>query len=367
MKMIPWVGATRASTMGEGAPKNSNGLPFFRVQYIDDNPQRLSVHQDQPYNMRFGWLSARFRRARWWFFAVWAGYQLIRACFVGGASAHPDVQVVGLLIVEIIAAIGIVWINPFEGTRNTALAVYMLSISKVATAGLSIAFLPRFNLDRILATVIGIVIIVIQGFLVIGVLILIVLSAISSWFSLTRNREEFKPESWDSLRVKYFNHVETMATDLSPPPPVIPEAPKEPYFNVNAVRRAPKIEDEDIDVVPELENPNASQYSLQAGRASRANSTHSHYSGYGNAPYGARVHRMSWSSRDFANWQQEDVIGGSPSRAGSRHASGTYSADTQISMVPLVRPQASASNLRCVTPSREHQVRFAEQRSATPI
>jgi hypothetical protein len=366
-KFIPWFGATRASSLGEISGKPSGSLPFFRVRYIDDDSERITVHQDQDYIKRFGWLSARYRRTRWWFFAVWVVYQLIRACFIGGAGAKPELQVYGLFIVEIIALIGIVWINPYEGARNTALAVYMLSISKVATAGLSIAFLDRFNLGRIIATVIGVVIIVIQGLLTIAVLILIVLGAISSWFSLTRNREEFKPQSWDPLRVKYFHRLESKATDEPPPPPPMPEEPKEPYFNVNAVRRAPKIEDEDGDILPDLDNPAASQFSLSGRNASRANSVQSHYSGFGNAPYGARLHRMSWSSREFANWQQEGIDSPSRagSRAGSRHASGVYTshtADTSISMAPLVRPMASAGALRPGTPSREHQVRFSDQR-----
>jgi meiotic recombination protein REC8, fungi type len=363
MKFLPWFGAVRQSSMGDAeAPKRtSGGMPFFRVRYIDNDPSRTTVHRDQVYVKKFGWLSARYRRTRWWFFAVWAGYQLIRACFIGGASRSPEAQVFGLFVVEIIALIAIVWINPFEGARNTALAVYMLGISKVATTGLSIAFLPSFNLDRIVATVIGVIIIVIQGFLTIGLLILIVLGAISSWFSLTRNREDFKPESWEGLRVKYFHHLESRAPDLPPPPPKTPEPPKEPYFNVSAVRRAPKIEDEDDDILPDLENPAASNFSLPV-RGSRTASIHSHYSGYGNLPYGARIHRASWSSRDFANWQQEGID--SPSRAPSRQTSGNYTSHTEISMAPLARPPSMAS-IKSAAPNREYRNRFANERFNT--
>jgi hypothetical protein len=364
-KGSPWFRAVRQSSLGDEAASQKSGgsMPFFRVRYIDNNAERASVHQDEDYIKRFGWLSARFRRTRWWFFAIWAGYQFIRACFIGGGNGHPEVQVFGILVVEILALIATVWIDPFEGARNTALAVYMLGISKVATAGLSIAFLPRLNLDRILATVIGVVIIVIQGFLVIGLLILIVLGAISTWFSLTRNREEFKPHSWEGLRVKYFNHIDTKSKDLPPPPPAVPEEPKEPYFNVQSVRRAPKIEDEDDDILPGMEDPAASQFSLGA-RASRAASIASHYSGYGNAPYGARVHRMSWSSRDFVNWQQQEGLTESPSRAPSRGVSAAYGGlpDNSYSMQPLVRPQPSMGSLRSGTPNRTTQGYYAGQR-----
>lgn len=319
------------------------GLPLFRVRYHDKDAERQTVHEDANYNKRFGWLSARFRRTRWWFFTAWIVYQFVRACFVGGARASPVTQVFGVLVVELLAFIAIVIINPFESARNTALAVYMLSISKVVTAGLSIAFLPQFNLARIPATVVGFIIIITQAFVVIGLLILVVIGVFSTYFSLTRNREEFHPQSWEGLRINYYEHLEMKATDLPPPPPIVPEEPKEPYFNVNEVRRAPKIEDEDEEDAVNDMDPVASQFSVVGGRtraSSRANSMMSQTS---NVPYGARIHRASWSSRDFSQWQEQDGMSGSHVRKPSRTVSGSY---TSNSMVPLVRPQISQSSLR---------------------
>lgn len=372
MKVIPWLGAVRQSTlekeMGNTARKFVGSIPFFRIWYVNQDPGRQSIHQDEGYNKRFGWLSARYRRTRWWFFAVWAVYQFVRACFVGGASNHPSLQVFGLFCVEIVALIVILWFCPFEGARNTALAVYMLGFSKVATAGLSVAFLPQWNLARIPITVIGIVIIIIQGLLTIALIILIVLGAISTYLSLYRNREDIKPEALEGIRLKYYNHLEQKATDLPPPrpppSPPSPKEPKEPYFNVNTVRRAPKIEDEDCDFVPDLENPSTSHLSLAGRSQSRANSVHSHYSGYGNVPFGARVHRASWSSREFTKFQ-EDGLNDSPSRAQSRQTSGNWAnhaAEISMSTMPLVRPQSAAGSIRSSTPTTEHQRRYASQR-----
>jgi hypothetical protein len=372
MKFLPWYTTVRESKLEEAdKTKTAGSVSFFKVDYVANDAEKQSVHDDQGYTKRFGWLSGRFRRTRWWFFAVWVVYQFVRACFIGGARASPTTQVIGIFVWEVIAFIVIVCINPFEGARNTALAVYMLGISKVATAGLSIAFLPQFNVARIITTVIGVVIIVIQGFLVIGLLILILLGAISSYMSLTCNREGFKPRNLENIRMKYFGYLEQKTKDLPPPPPPEPEEPKEPYFDVKAVRRAPKIEDEDIDFVPDMAteyNPAASQFSL-ANRASTANSIansmRSHYSGYGNVPYGARLHRASWSSRDFQNWQGEEVVrGDSPLGTTSRRTSGQMTANNSISMVPLVRPSASHSSMRPATPTREQQRQFLDQRVA---
>ncbi|TGO46299.1 hypothetical protein BOTNAR_0597g00030 [Botryotinia narcissicola] len=347
--------------------KTSGSISFFRLHYVDLDKERQCVHQDEEYTKRFGWLSARYRRTRWWFFAFWVVYQFVRACFVGGARSKADAQVFGNLVVEIIAFIAIICLNPFEGARNTALAVYMLGISKVATAGLSVAFLPRYNVARIPTTVIGVIIIVIQGFLTIGLLILIVLGAISSYMSIMRNREEFRPRNLQNIRTKYFDHLELKSVDLPPPPPPVPEEPKEPYFSVTQVRRAPKIEDEDtVPEMPEMRgnrDPNTSQPSLPTAARSRAASMRSQHSGYGSVPYGARVHRASWSSREFQNWQQDEIaIGDSPFNAPSRQPSMNHTANNSTSTAPLVHPKMSQTSLRSNTPKKEKTAQYADQR-----
>jgi hypothetical protein len=191
--------------------------------------------------------------------------------------------------------------------------------------------------------------------------------------SLTRNREEFRPHNLENIRMKYFGHLERKEKDVPPPPPPVPEEAKEPYFAVKTVRRAPKIEDEDVDYVPDMADFHpgaASQVSLAGpaglGRPSRSNSiANSMYSGYGNAPFGARVHRASWSSRDFQNYHENDGHRadspfGTPSRSGS--GMGHNLRDSSVSMAPLVRPSASHSSMRSSTPTREQQRQYVNQR-----
>lgn len=302
---IPWWQLELDSRRSEKAsPSASAGsLPWWRIRYVDDDSQRMEVHQDEDYIKKFGWLSARFRRTRWWFFVVWVIYEFIRAAFYGGAAGKPMTQVFGLLVVEIVALVIIVLMRPFEGARLNALMVYLLGFSKVATVALSAAFDSRFNLQRITTTVIGIVIIVIQGILTIVLMIAIVVGAVSSYMSLTRDREDFRPRGWATLRQKYFAHLEKAAVDLPPPPPPVPEEPKEPYFNVGSVRRLPKIEDEgDRAGEPAIEEPAISHAAIPGlanQRASRADSMRSQTS-TSNVPFGARAHRVSWSSRDLS-------------------------------------------------------------------
>lgn len=419
LRIIPWYSFHRASKHQQHTEKVYAGsLPFWRVGHIEGELTR-SVHEDEDYVKRFGWLASRFRRTRWWFFVGWLVYEFVRACFYGGASGHPMVQVFGLLVVEIIAFTAIVIMRPFEGQRLNALVVYLLGFSKVATVALSAAFDTNFNLPRIATTVIGIVIIVIQGVLTMALLVAIAVGAVSSYFSITRNREEIKPRRWMPIRARYFKHVDTAANDLPPPPPapVIPEEPGEPYFSVTSVRRIAKIEDEDVAFQADIiSDPHASHTSVHAfdrniSRTSTNNVEKVENSPYGagasrtrrssravsigsqmsqtNLPFGARVHRASWSSRDFIELgqkdfdrrrtqEQESVVAsrsGSVPRVASplqgrlrasSAASRTGSPITPAASVPampLTRPRSRApSNVGPVSPARITSVGEGVQR-----
>ena len=326
---LPWYGFTPESKYPkrDEAGASTKSLPWWRVQNTDKDVARASVHADEDYNKRFGWLSARFRQSKWWFFSVWLVYELVRACFYGGAAGHALTQVFGLLVVEAIALISIVLVRPFESNRLNILMVYLLGFSKVATVALASAFDARFNLPRITTTVIGIVIIVIQGVVTIVLMISIVLGAISSYMSLSRNREGFKPRSWMPYRTRYFAHVDQKATDQPAPPPTAPEpaaevsmTPTEPYFKVASVRREPKIEDEEGDNQHDVLEEQGEQDTSPAPLAdsndrpySRTQSLRSRVS-VSNLPYGARRHRASWSSRDFSQMYDEGPQLNTPSR-----------------------------------------------------
>lgn len=332
---LPWFGVqmTRPDTGANyNEPPNSkhSSKPFWKRTAslmsltTEEVPAHdtYNVHDDEQFTMRFGWLAARFRRSRWWFFTAWLGYEFLRAVFYGGASGSPLVQVFGLLIIECLAFVFLFWAKPFEGRRLNALVIYCLGFSKIATLALSATLDVQFNIQRIITTAIGIIIIVIQGILTIITMIAIVVGAISSYMSVSRNREEFKPRRWANLREKYFDHLDRTVNDLPPEPkikkaPLVsaePEEPRPPYFEMRTVRRVAKIEDEDEDFASEMRpEANTSRMSLDGtptrprsmlrnsnatptGR-SRAPSVIS--MNQTNLPYGARPHRPSWSARDF--------------------------------------------------------------------
>jgi Transient receptor potential (TRP) ion channel len=206
----------------------------------------------------------------------------------------------------------------------------------------------RYNLNRILTTALGIIIIVIQGFLVIALLILIIIGAFSTYFSITRNKAVEEEEAVEDYhwtpsmarwlrqkKTQYLPHIQQRATDVPLPPKIklkktpfwekvqkpvlfwkertskirpaagteISEQEKKDGFIVNGIRRVPKIEDEDEqddDQLGTLDEINHIPGGSGSNRTSRANSLGAaSVISIGNAPYGARVHRASWSTREF--------------------------------------------------------------------
>ncbi|KAK0633671.1 hypothetical protein B0T14DRAFT_418010 [Immersiella caudata] len=372
-----------------------------RIRHINTDSIRETVHADQGYVKKFGWFSARYRRTRWWFLTYYVVYLIGRASFVGAAALNPLVQIYGLLIFEICAFSIMIILNPFESARNTALGVWILGISKVTTTGLSIAFLPAFKLDRIIATVIGIVIIIIQGLTVIGLGILVSLSAVSTWMSLTRNQEEMGAEYLEGVRVKYFEAIEEKALDIyRVPKPKKNKKGKEkdeeehraptlePKFSVVSFRREPKIEDDDDedekDTLHDLQpaqnggkNPDASN-PHGVTRVSRTNSVSSQRS-VSSLPRGLRAHQATWSSKDGHPDDTPDRPDSSLARrlATAADSPGTV-AESSRSGTPAgeaVKRTGSRQSLRTLsgranspfspglnTPSRETLARYADER-----
>ena len=339
--VIPWTGLKKLGpSAGDDAAQEhlpaseSSHKPLWkRKRSVSSMPNSVAdnIHDSDDYTMKFGWLAARFRRTRWWFFTAWIFYEFVRAVFYAGASGYPLAQVFGLLIIEFVAFAFVAWARPFEGRRLNILVVYCLGFSKVASVALSAAFDVQFNLQRITTTVVGIVIIVIQGVLTIITMIAILVGAISSYMSVSRNHEQFRPRKWHGLREKYFDHLDRVVNDLpreaAPAPAGQAREDEHPGelkegFEMKSMRRLAKIEDEDEEFASEMrsQDPNASYASLDdrvgtpvnmsdaalAGRGSgvntpirgsRAPSIQSVSQTY--LPFGARPHRPSWSTRDF--------------------------------------------------------------------
>ncbi|KAI4957332.1 hypothetical protein J4E86_005806 [Alternaria arbusti] len=307
-KIIPWFSISRNSKVPRSEDDVYIGsVPWWTIHATADT---TSIHDDEQYTTKFGWLASRYRKTRWWFFVIWLFYEFVRACFLAGASTQPFVQVFGLLAVEIVAFIAFIILRPFEGQRLNVLAVYLLGFSKITTTGLSAAFDTRFGVARIPTTVIGIIIIVIQGLLTVAVMVLILIGAVSSYLSILRDRERMAPLSWNPIREKYFAHIDFAVQDAPRPRAVsmhsMPELLKTPYFEVRHVKRIAKVEDEDDEFMREIDSDHATSELLlpeESHDTPTDRPTQRHRSAtlqsqasYSSLPKAARLHRPNWST-----------------------------------------------------------------------
>ena len=337
---IVWPKLYYASSDEDECRASAGSIPFWKIFRTTLETER-AVFEGEQYVEQFGWLAARFRASRWWFFGLWLPYQFVEACFYGGGSNDPLVQVFGLLILEVLAVFVVAFLKPFEGQSPNALLVYLLSLSKICTVALCAAFDARFGLTRMSSTVIGIAIIILQGTLVICLLIAIIAGCASSYTSLTHNcdGENSRPRSWIWIphRVRRLRSLGGATSEhsykASSPSVLKSEERKRSSFKVGNVRRVAKIEDEDPDSIfscfsssynlnVAVNNPSASflfdvanpgaitplsaspTHCLSPGRPSIRAFTGSDESGspnvsYTSLPRAARVFRVSWSSREY--------------------------------------------------------------------
>ena len=172
---------------------------------------------------------------------------------MAGTTTHPERQVTGVLVIETMAVLTAMWFHLFESIRINVIMVYLLGTSKVAVPASLIPLLPRYNNSQMMFTVIGIIIIVVQGLLPTTLLLSTLNGFITTYMSLTRHQEpSLDPESRHPKRDRYFQHLEAASTGIkrpSPPPslstvPSRASSPREPRFAVSSVRRYPMIVDE---------------------------------------------------------------------------------------------------------------------------
>lgn len=244
---------------------------------------------------------------------MWLLYEFIRACFLTGAASQPKIQVLGLLVVEVIAFTRLTVLRPLEGQKLNIILAYCLGFSKIATMALSAAFITEFESPRIPATVIGIVIMAIHGLLTVIHLATIVVGILTTYFSMTRSQNMIRPKQWNHMRNRYLQHVDSRSHDVPRPhnarSPSVHELQARPYFFVNEVKRLPKVEDEDSEFMheiktdtyaPQLSLPESESYGAVDIPRPRAASIQSQMT-YSSLPRRARPHRASWSSQDFPN------------------------------------------------------------------
>lgn len=114
---LPWCRISKRNSTIVSQKSTPTTIPWWELS-IETHQERASVHEEDIFIRRFGWLSANFRRRRWWFFGPWLFYEFLRALFYGGGQENAKAQVFGLLAIEIIAFGVSALASPFESVRS---------------------------------------------------------------------------------------------------------------------------------------------------------------------------------------------------------------------------------------------------------
>ncbi|KAH0613957.1 uncharacterized protein H6S33_005843 [Morchella sextelata] len=233
---VPWCKISRQGSNAADQKPSPTLIPWWKLS-IEKNQER-DIHDEETLVHQFGWLSARFRRRRWWFFGPWFLYEFIRALFYGGGQSNPRAQILGLLALEIIALGVSASASPFQSVRLNAL-IYVFGIMKISTLAIIAALMLNTGTNRIVVTVLGIVIVVFQGVTVLVVIIFGAVNVYTTYFALAPLESRIKPESCIPVREKYLKHIQTRSVDIDPPPKVETEPVGTPVFRIFAKGKRP--------------------------------------------------------------------------------------------------------------------------------
>ncbi|PWW78409.1 TRP-domain-containing protein [Tuber magnatum] len=340
---IPWmVVSCRSSIDGT---KRRIIMPWWELT-IEVDGERGSVHENLKFIRQFGWLASRFRRRSWWAFGPLLFFEILRGILHGGGSGNSKAQVYGLLIVETIYFIVLAYMMPFESTRLNVFAAYMLPTMRVSTLAILCVVLATPELNRIIVTVLGIVVIVIQGATVAVVIAFSLINLYATYLKIAPRGTQIRPESMNPTREKYLNHIEKRALDLptvhSTQQQLSATGPAPSSFSVNYIRRCPKIDDE-------CDGPARSVFSRNSymGSAAWERGEDEPVSRVGSPNYPlARLQRPVWpaDSPGFAN--ASEAVSTSPSNANS-------DMDPHFSRDSAAQPKDASSTH--TTTTREHE------------
>ncbi|CUS13888.1 unnamed protein product [Tuber aestivum] len=311
---IPWMVVSRRSSID--GTKRRIIMPWWELS-IETDGERGSVHENLKFIRQFGWLTSRFRRRVWWVFGLLLFFEILRGILHGGGGGNSKAQIYGLLIVESIYFIVLAYTMPFESTRLNVFTAYMLPIMRVSTLVILCVVLDTPKLNRIIVTVLGIVIIVIQGATVVVVIAFALINLYATYLKIAPRGAQIRPENMNPTREKYLDHIEKRASDL----PTVCSAqqqlsttdPAPSSFSVNYIRRCPKIDDE-------CDGPARSVFSRNSymGSAAWERGEDEPVSRVGSPNYSlARLQRPVWpvDSPGFVN--ASEAMSTSPSHANS--------------------------------------------------
>lgn len=188
------------------------------------------------------------RPEAWGIVAVLFVYDTIRAAIYGAGQGHGIIQASLLLVVELLLFITQQAIRPYKSSSLHFIGVYAFGVMKVLTLVLLIPLAPRFNTNRIVATVMGIIVITLQGLMIVCLVCYTLFTlcwylvyaflpgALARCPPLRQAVGSLRNAPQGEGRVDSSSDMGKTASETTPASPSV-------CFQMNQLRRYPKIED----------------------------------------------------------------------------------------------------------------------------
>lgn len=102
------------------------------------------------------------QRYHFWWYMPLAVATFVRACFIAFARGSAWAQVIGLVVVEFLVLLSCVAFRPHKDRKGDWLGAF-LAFCRMCAFGLMIAWIPSMDVDAIIRTILGFVVIVLFG------------------------------------------------------------------------------------------------------------------------------------------------------------------------------------------------------------
>lgn len=131
------------------------------------------LSRDPYFQQRYGSVFPAYKQHRHW----WTGWTLwtvlLRAVFIGACQGIPLGQLIPLIVIDLFTFALLCIFRPYQSKSSNFLEGF-LTIARLVCWGLLITFLPQIGLNRIIVTVLGLVILVIQSVVILILLAILI-------------------------------------------------------------------------------------------------------------------------------------------------------------------------------------------------
>ncbi|KAI9668433.1 MAG: hypothetical protein M1831_001187 [Alyxoria varia] len=160
------------------------------------------LHENKEVWRKYSIFYDNYKKNYWWIFVPAIVYMFLKGCFLAGANNHSLTQTAGLLIVEALFLILLLWLRPYSLKSGNWINI-SIQVVRVVSVVCILVFVEQLGFSQTTQTVTGVALIVVQGVLT-GVLgILIAVNAIINCVKMNPHRrarkEREKAKDLDAL------------------------------------------------------------------------------------------------------------------------------------------------------------------------